>query len=127
MVLFLEGVVAQVVISDGKNGSYLSINIVTGVAVMLGMLVAGPVTGAHLNPAITVAFAIFQGFPLRKIPGYVISQVRFHVSAATRCWLLLCSLFLFRFPQADIDLISYWVALLVPHWFTQITEAASIL
>jgi glycerol uptake facilitator-like aquaporin len=89
MVLFLEGVVAQVVISDGKNGSYLSINIVTGVAVMLGMLVAGPVTGAHLNPAITVAFTIFQGFPLRKVPGYVISQVRFHVSAATRCWLLL--------------------------------------
>lgn len=78
MVLFLEGVVAQITISDRKNGSYLSISIVTGIAVMLGMLIAGPVSGAHLNPAITLAFVAFGRFPLRKAPGFIISQVRSH-------------------------------------------------
>ncbi|EXJ74495.1 uncharacterized protein A1O5_02791 [Cladophialophora psammophila CBS 110553] len=75
MVLFLEGVVAQVTISERKFGSYLSINVVTGIAVMLGMLTAGPVTGAHLNPAITLAFVVFRRFPLRKAPGYIVSQL----------------------------------------------------
>ncbi|KAL2394647.1 Aquaglyceroporin-9 [Exophiala dermatitidis] len=75
IVLFLEGVVAQITISDRKNGSYLSISIVTGIAVMLGMLIAGPVSGAHLNPAITLAFVAFGRFPLRKAPGFIISQL----------------------------------------------------
>jgi aquaporin Z len=33
------------------------------------------VSGAHLNPAVTVAFAAARRFPLREVPGYVISQV----------------------------------------------------
>jgi len=81
MVLFLEGVVAQVTLSDRTYGSYLSINIVTGIAVMLGMLIAGPVTGAHLNPAITFAFVVFRRFPLRKVPGLIISQLLAHKAA----------------------------------------------
>lgn len=108
MVLFLEGVVAQITISDRKNGSYLSISIVTGIAVMLGMSIAGPVSGAHLNPAITLAFVAFRRFPLRKAPGFIISQVRFH-----ECW----STLLFYFPShtvlsTDTNLFSFWVALL---------------
>ncbi|KAG8857972.1 hypothetical protein FRB96_005463 [Tulasnella sp. 330] len=35
----------------------------------------GPTSGSHLNPAYTIAFAIFKGFPWRKVPQYIISQI----------------------------------------------------
>lgn len=55
---FGVGVVAQTVLSHGANGSCLAINLGWGLAVMLGVYVAGGVSGAHLNPAVTVALAV---------------------------------------------------------------------
>jgi glycerol uptake facilitator protein len=46
-----------------------------GMAVVFGVYVAGGVTGAHINPAVSVAFAAFGRFPWRKVPGYVIAQI----------------------------------------------------
>jgi MIP family channel proteins len=69
------GVVAQNVLSRGANGSYLAINIAWGIAVTLGCYVAGGVSGAHLNPAVTVALAVHRGFPWRKVPAYVAGQL----------------------------------------------------
>ncbi|WP_217914623.1 MIP/aquaporin family protein [Miltoncostaea marina] len=46
-----------------------------GMAVVFGVYVAGGVTGAHINPAVTVAFASFGRFPWRKVPGYIVAQV----------------------------------------------------
>merc|ERR1712000_12784 len=45
------GCVAQAVLSGGAHGGMLSINIGWGLGVLLGVLVAGPISGAHLNPA----------------------------------------------------------------------------
>jgi glycerol uptake facilitator-like aquaporin len=56
------GVVAQTVLSAGTNGSYLAINLGWGIAVTFGVLVAGGVSGAHLNPAVTVALALDREF-----------------------------------------------------------------
>jgi aquaglyceroporin related protein len=75
MVLFLEGVVAQVTISKLAAGQYLSISFVTGVAAALGMLIAVPVSGGHLNPAVTLSFVLFRRFPFQKAPGYFVGQV----------------------------------------------------
>ena len=61
--MFGVGVVAQVVLSGGQNGSYLSINLAWGLAVVMGIYVAGGVTGAHLNPAVTLALAVRRDFP----------------------------------------------------------------
>lgn len=109
MVLFLEGVVTQVTISDREYGSYLSINIVTGIAVMLGILIAGPVTGGHLNPAITFTFVVFRQFPLRKVPGFVISQVCFQFCAGAHYSFSFPPLFPLCPEQILILLASGWL------------------
>src|SRR5258708_29865505 len=69
------GVVAQKVLSDDKSGSILSINIAWGIAVTLGIYVAGGVSGAHLNPAVTVALAVRRGFPWKKVIPYCVAQI----------------------------------------------------
>lgn len=74
LIVFGVGVVAQVVLGDGKSGEYLSINFGWGLAVMLGCYVAGGISGAHLNPAVTLALAIHRGFAWRKFIPYVAAQ-----------------------------------------------------
>ncbi len=76
LILFGVGVVAQVV-SGGSGGGlsgHDSIAWAWGLGVMFGIYVAGRVTGAHLNPAVTFAFAIFRGFSWRKVLPYTLAQ-----------------------------------------------------
>ena len=75
LVTFGVAVVAQVILSKGKNGDYLSINLGWGLAVAMGVYVAGGVTGAHLNPAVTLALAARRGFAWRKLFPYWTAQV----------------------------------------------------
>jgi glycerol uptake facilitator protein len=72
LILFGVGVVAQVV--AGKNGGDDSIHWAWGLGVTFGIYVAGRTTGAHLNPAVTVALAVFQGFSWKKVLPYVVAQ-----------------------------------------------------
>src|SRR4249920_2934746 len=75
LIMFGVGVVAQVVLSGGQNGSYLSINLAWGLGVVMGIYVAGGVTGAHLNPAVTLALAVRRGFPWMKVWPYWLAQI----------------------------------------------------
>lgn len=75
LIAFGVGVVAQTVLSKNANGSVLSINIAWGIAVMLGIYTAGGVSGAHLNPAVTVALAVHRQFPWSKVLPYTIAQI----------------------------------------------------
>jgi len=75
LIVFGVGVVAQTVLSGQANGSYLGINIGWGLAVMLGVYVSGGVSGAHLNPAVTIALALLRGFPWVKVLPYIIAQM----------------------------------------------------
>lgn len=72
MILFGVGVVAQVM--AGGIGDHDSIAWGWGLGVMLGIYVAGQISGAHLNPAVTFALALFQKFPWRKVAPYVVAQ-----------------------------------------------------
>lgn len=75
LIIFGVGVVAQTVLSQGVNGSYLAINLGWGLGVMLGVYAAGGVSGAHLNPAVTLALAVRRTFPWGKVAPFVAAQV----------------------------------------------------
>nr|WP_312886974.1 MIP/aquaporin family protein [Actinocrinis puniceicyclus] len=66
------GVVAQVV--AGGIGGHDSIAWTWGLAVTLGVYVAGRISGAHLNPSVTLALAAFGDFPWRKVLPYSLAQ-----------------------------------------------------
>ena len=86
LIVFGAGVVAQVVLSGGSHGSYLSINLAWGIGVTMGVFVAGTVSGGQLNPAVTLAAAVHRGFPWRKVPAYVAAQAAGAFAAAALVW-----------------------------------------
>ncbi|KAH7058665.1 aquaporin-like protein [Macrophomina phaseolina] len=61
--------------SNGVSGDALAGNLSWGFASMIGIYIAGGISGAHLNPAISIMLWIYRGFPLRKVPGYAFAQV----------------------------------------------------
>ncbi|XP_041523714.1 aquaporin-3 isoform X2 [Microtus oregoni] len=74
LVMFGCGSVAQVVLSRGTHGGFLTINLAFGFAVTLAILVAGQVSGAHLNPAVTFAMCFLAREPWIKLPIYTLAQ-----------------------------------------------------
>ena len=76
-----DGVVAMVVLfgtgAPGEviNGGYTNITLGWGLGVLLGICVAGRVSGAHLNPAVTLSLAVFRGFPWSKVIPYSLAQI----------------------------------------------------
>ena len=74
LILFGVGVVAQVVTGDGNLGDHDSIAWAWGLGVTLGVYVSARISGAHLNPAVTVALAAFQGFSWKKVLPYSLAQ-----------------------------------------------------
>ena len=72
LILFGVGVVAQVVAAG--IGNHDSIAWAWGFGVVFGVYTAGKLTGGHLNPAVTIANAVFSGFPWRKVAPYALAQ-----------------------------------------------------
>src|SRR5690349_12916059 len=72
LILFGVGVVAQVV--GGGIGDHDSIAWAWGLGVTMGVYVAARISGAHLNPAVTIALAAFKGFPWYKVLPYSLAQ-----------------------------------------------------
>ncbi len=75
LLLFGTAVVAQVVLSGNANGTYISINIAWGLAVTMAIYVSAGASGAHLNPAVTVALAVHRGFSWTKVVPYCVAQI----------------------------------------------------
>ncbi|GGR45365.1 glycerol uptake facilitator protein [Nocardioides luteus] len=75
LILFGVGVVAQVTTGDGGLGDHDSIAWAWGIGVMLGIYTAGRISGAHLNPAVSLAMAVFSDFEWRKVLPYSVAQI----------------------------------------------------
>lgn len=77
--------VAQGVLSQQLN--LLTIHLAWGLAVTMGIYVAGGISGAHLNPAVTLALAVHRRFSWKKLPAYIAAQFTgaFLASATVYC------------------------------------------
>ncbi|MEL7587207.1 MAG: MIP/aquaporin family protein [Prolixibacteraceae bacterium] len=91
LILLGNGVVANMVLaktkSSGDTGSWIVITIAWGLGVFVGVIVAGPVSGAHLNPAVSVGLAMIGKFPWAEVPLYVVAQVCGAATGASLVWL----------------------------------------
>ncbi len=77
LVLLGDGVCAACSLNKckSKGAGWVVITLGWGFAVMTGVLIAGPVSGAHLNPAVTLGLAIFGSFPWADVFGYIVAQM----------------------------------------------------
>ena len=90
LVLLGNGVVANVVLPKTKgNGSgWIVITFGWGMAVFVAVWCVGPISGAHLNPAVTVGLAIAEKFSLELVPGFIAAQLLGGVLGAALVFLL---------------------------------------
>ena len=91
MILLLlgNGVVANVLLarSKGQNSGWIVITVGWGVAVTIAVYAVGRISGAHLNPAVTIALATIGSFPWGNVAGYVAAQMVGAFAGAALVWL----------------------------------------
>jgi len=89
LVLLGDGVVANVLLerSKGQQSGWIVITVGWGVAVAVAVYAVGRISGAHLNPAVTIALATIGSFPWADVPGYIAAQMVGAVLGATLVWL----------------------------------------
>ncbi len=74
---------ANVVAAKSNGAVTLGMAVVApGLMVMVIIYFMGTVSGAHLNPAVTLAFAVRRNFPWRRVPGYIFAQIIGGIAAA---------------------------------------------
>jgi glycerol uptake facilitator protein len=98
LIAFGDGVVAMAVAALNRSGrgteifqasgDWLIIVFGWGFAVMFAVYVAGGISGAHINPAITLVLAIRRGFPWSKVPGYWAAQILGAFAGAALVWVV---------------------------------------
>lgn len=76
LILLGNGVVANVVLNGtkGHNSGWIVISTGWALGVYVGVLVAGPYSGAHINPAVTISLAIAGVFSWSQVPTYIFAQ-----------------------------------------------------
>ncbi|MBW4047835.1 MAG: hypothetical protein HIU89_07840 [Proteobacteria bacterium] len=81
--LVLVAAGAGVVAARSHGSVTLAMQVVApGLMVMAIIYFMGTVSGAHLNPAVTLAFAVRRNFPWQRVPGYILAQLAGGVAAA---------------------------------------------
>ncbi|MFT5143969.1 MAG: glycerol uptake facilitator protein [Thalassolituus oleivorans] len=88
LILLGNGVVANVVLKEtyGHNGGWIVITMGWGLAVFVGVFTAAAVSGAHLNPAVTLGLALAGKFAWAQVPAYIAAQMLGAALGATLVW-----------------------------------------
>jgi glycerol uptake facilitator protein len=89
LVILGDGVVANVVLerTKGQNSGWMVITTGWGIAVAIAVYAVGRISGAHLNPAVTLALATIGSFPWAQVPGYIAAQLAGAIAGAIVVWL----------------------------------------
>jgi glycerol uptake facilitator protein len=89
LILLGDGVVANVVLdrTKGQNSGWIVITMGWAVAVTIAVYAVGRISGAHLNPAVTIALATIGSFPWTDVPGYLAAQMIGAFLGAVLVWL----------------------------------------
>src|ERR1044072_666126 len=90
LILLGNGVVANVVLkgTKGNNGGWLVITTGWALAVYVGVVIAAPYSGAHLNPAVTLALAIIGKFAWSGVAMFILAQLIGSIIGAVVVWLV---------------------------------------
>lgn len=89
LILLGNGVVANVVLKDtkGNGGGWIVITTAWALAVFCGVIIAGDVSGAHLNPAVSIGLAIAGSFSWELVPSYILAQLLGAMIGAVLVWI----------------------------------------
>lgn len=87
LIFFGCGAVHAAVLTGAQSGLW-QVAIVWGVAIMLAIYAVGSVSGAHINPAMTIASMIWRGFPKSRVIPYIVAQVAGAFVAAAALFVL---------------------------------------
>ncbi len=89
LILLGNGVVANVVLNNtkGNNGGWIVITLGWGLAVFTGVIIAGPYSGAHLNPAVTLGLSLAGKFSWLKALSFISAQMLGAATGALLVWL----------------------------------------
>ncbi|OHX14835.1 MIP/aquaporin family protein [Chromobacterium sphagni] len=90
LVLLGNGVVANVLLKNtkGHNSGLIVVAFGWAMAVFVGVFSVAAISGAHLNPAVSVALAVAGKFAWNKVPGYVAAQMLGGMAGAGLMWLI---------------------------------------
>lgn len=72
--------------SKGKGAGWTVVTMAWGFAVMCGVFIAGPYSGAHLNPAVSIGLAVAGTFSWTLVPGYILAQMLGGFFGASLVW-----------------------------------------
>jgi glycerol uptake facilitator protein len=124
IIVFGGGVVANVLLNKtkGNNSGWIVITFGWAVGVFTGVLIAAPVSGAHLNPAVTLALVIAHKFSLAQAPLYICAQLLGAMFGATLVWLAYKKHFDIT-PDPDAKLAIFCTSPNIrSYWYNVITE-----
>ncbi len=121
LMLVGNGVVANVVLdkTKGNNGGWLLINLAWGLSVYIAVVVAGPISGAHINPAVTIGLAVAGVFEWSLVGTYITAQMIGAAIGTTLVWVTYKDHY-FQTEDTDAKLATFCTAPAIRNNFSNI-------